>query len=318
MSTELVLVISDILIPLKSPMIDSQFKSILLPNKINHLLCLGNIGNQDTLYWLQNLSSNFHSVKGDFDIYQNYPEKKVVQIGSFRIGMIHGHQILPIGNKDALLDIQHELNCDVLLSGFTHKYDISINENKLFLNPGSITGGLSPMMEDFVPSFMLMAISGEDLTIYSYVLKDKNEKFEVGQVEYQKGSNEIKVIKEIKFDEDEEDIIDNKENNNEENNKEKKGSKENNINNINNEKKENLEEKPKEENNNEKNQNINEKNENNNEQENNNNEVILENKPNIQNDNQENNKEEENQENKNEEQNQEINENEIKDDKVDE
>ena len=316
MSTELVLVISDILIPLKSPMIDSQFKSILLPNKINHLLCLGNIGNQDTLYWLQNLSSNFHSVKGDFDIYQNYPEKKVVQIGSFRIGMIHGHQILPIGNKDALLDIQHELNCDVLLSGFTHKYDISINENKLFLNPGSITGGLSPMMEDFVPSFMLMAISGEDLTIYSYVLKDKNEKFEVGQVEYQKGSNEIKVIKEIKFDEDEEDII--KENNNEENNKEKKGSKENNINNINNEKKENLEEKPKEENNNEKNQNINEKNENNNEQENNNNEVILENKPNIQNDNQENNKEEENQENKNEEQNQEINENEIKDDKVDE
>lgn len=315
MSTELVLVISDILIPLKSPMIDSQFKSILLPNKINHLLCLGNIGNQDTLYWLQNLSSNFHSVKGDFDIYQNYPEKKVVQIGSFRIGMIHGHQILPIGNKDVLLDVQHELNCDVLLSGFTHKYDISINENKLFLNPGSITGGFSPMMEDFVPSFMLMAISGEDLTIYSYVLKDKTEKFEVGQVEYQKGSNEIKVIKEIKFDEDEEDIIDNKENNNEDNNKEKK---ENNINNINNEKKENLEEKPKEENNNEKNQNINEKNENNNEQENNNNEVILENKPNIQNDNQENNKEEENQENKKDEQNEEINENEIKDDKVDE
>ena len=315
MSTELVLVISDILIPLKSPMIDSQFKSILLPNKINHLLCLGNIGNQDTLYWLQNLSSNFHSVKGDFDIYQNYPEKKVVQIGSFRIGMIHGHQILPIGNKDALLDVQHELNCDVLLSGFTHKYDISINENKLFLNPGSITGGFSPMMEDFVPSFMLMAISGEDLTIYSYVLKDKTEKFEVGQVEYQKGSNEIKVIKEIKFDEDEEDIIDNKENNNEDNNKAKKDNKENNINN---EKKENLEEKPKEENNNEKNQNINEKNENNNEQENNNNEVILENKPNIQNDNQENNKEEENQENKKDEQNEEINENEIKDDKVDE
>ena len=311
MSTELVLVISDILIPLKSPMIDSQFKSILLPNKINHLLCLGNIGNQDTLYWLQNLSTNFHAVKGDYDIYQNYPEKKIVQIGSFRIGMIHGHQILPIGNKDALLDIQHELNCDVLLSGFTHKFDISINENKLFLNPGSITGGLSPMMEDFVPSFMLMAISGEDLTIYSYVLKDKNEKFEVGQVEYQKGSNDIKVVKEIKFDEDEEDIIDNKENNVEENNKENKENKENNINNINNDKKENLEEKLKEENNNE-------KNDNKNEQENNINEVILENKPNIQNVNQEDNKEEENLDNKKEEQNQEINENEIKDDKVDE
>ena len=293
MSTELVLVLSDILIPLRSPSIDSQFKSILLPNKINHLLCLGNIGNQDTLYWLQSLSPDVHIIKGDYDIYQNYPEKKVIQIGSFRLGMIHGHQILPPGNMDALSGIQSELDCDILLSGFTYKYGINIKENKLFMNPGSITGGLSPLMEDTYPSFILMAITDDEMTIYSYMLTDKNEKFQVGQMEYKKGSNEIKVVQEIKLEEDEEE--ENKEDINNNN-------KENNENNINNEEKKNLEEKPKEEENN----NINNIN---NEEENNKNEVILDNKPQIQNN--------ENQEVK-EEENQDIKENEIKDDKIDE
>ena len=293
MSTELVLVLSDILIPLKSPSIDPQFKSILLPNKINHLLCLGNIGNQDTLYWLQSLSPDVHIIKGDYDIYQNYPEKKVIQIGSFRLGMIHGHQILPPGNMDALSGIQSELDCDILLSGFTYKYGINIKENKLFMNPGSITGGLSPLMEDTYPSFILMAITDDEMTIYSYMLTDKNEKFQVGQMEYKKGSNEIKVVQEIKLEEDEEE--ENKEDINNNN-------KENNENNINNEEKKNLEEKPKEEENN----NINNIN---NEEENNKNEVILDNKPQIQNN--------ENQEVK-EEENQDIKENEIKDDKIDE
>ena len=318
MPTELVLVVSDISIPFKSPDIDIQFKSILVPNKINHLLCLGNIGNQDTLYWLQNLSANFHSVKGEFDIDKNYPEKKSVQIGSFKIGMIHGHQVLPSGDIEALANIQRELDCDILLSGFTHKYNVSINDNKLFLNPGSITGALSPMMEDCVPSFILMAISEDELTIYSYVLNDKNDKFQVGQLEYKKGDSELKIVKEIKFDEEEEEV-DNKEDNNEEkkeennieNNEEKK--EENNIekkeekkeeNNI--EKKEenntNIEEKPKEENN----ININ-KNENN-EQENNIEGVILENKPQIQSQNKEVKEEDKN----------EINENEIKTDNIEE
>ena len=326
MPTELVMVVSDISIPFKSPDIDSQFKSILVPNKINHLLCLGNIGNQDTLYWLQNLSSNFQAVKGEFDINQNYPEKKSVQIGSFKIGMIHGHQVLPAGDIEALSNIQRELDCDILLSGFTHKYNVSINDNKLYINPGSITGGVSPMMEDSVPSFILMAISEDELIIYSYVLNDKNDKFQVGQLEYKKGDNELKIVKEIKFDE-EEDEVDNKENNNEEKkeennienngekneekkeensieNKEEKNEDNNNIekkeentnienseNNINNDN--NIEEKPKEENN------ININNNENNEQENNTEGIILENKLQIESQNQEVKEEEKNEINEN-------------------
>jgi len=296
MSTELVLVVSDILVPTKSPSINEQFKSILLPNKITHILCLGNIGNQETLYWLQNLSQDLHIVKGDYDIYKNYPEKKIIQIGSFRIGMIHGHQLLPPDDINSLLNIQHEFDCDVLLSGYTYKYNISVKENKLFMNPGSIIGGLSPLMEDCVPSFILMAITGEEMVIYSYVLTDKNEKFQVGQIEYTKGSNELKIIKEIKFDEDDENEVKNNNNNenninnNKENIENNKEIKENNINN---------EEQKKEENNNNNNINIKEKE---------NDELIIENKPQIQTDTQ----------NIKEEEQVNSNNNEAKDEKLDE
>ena len=190
MSTELVLLVSDLFIPLKTSDIYSQFKSILLPNKIQHIICLGNIGNQQTFDWLHSLSNDFHVIKGDYDINRNFPDRKAIQIGNFRIGIIHGHQIIPMGDLEILSNIQRELDCDILVSGYTHQLSVNTKENKLYINPGSLTGALSPLIEDSVPSFILMALQGEEATIYSYVLNDKSKKFEVGQIEYFRGSDE--------------------------------------------------------------------------------------------------------------------------------
>ena len=179
MSTELVLLVGDLFIPLRVPDIDVQFKSILVPNKIQHVICLGNIGCQDTFDWLNGLSSDFHVIQGDYDINRNLPEKQAIQVGNFRIGAIHGHQIIPIGDLEILANIQRELDCDIMVSGYTHQLSINTKENKLYLNPGSLSGALSPLMEECAPSFILIALQGEDATIFSYVLSDKNKKFEV-------------------------------------------------------------------------------------------------------------------------------------------
>jgi vacuolar protein sorting-associated protein 29 len=197
MSTELVLIVSDLFIPLRTPEIDVQFRSILVPNKIQHVLCLGNVGNQETFDWLHSLSSDFHAIRGDYDINKNLPEKLSIQIGNFKIGMIHGHQIIPMGDLEILSNVQRELDCDILASGYTHQLSVNIKENKLYLNPGSISGALSPLNEDCIPSFILMVLQGDDATIYSYVLSDKTKKFEVGQMEYFRGSNELKIVKAI-------------------------------------------------------------------------------------------------------------------------
>ena len=204
MNPELVLVVGDMFVPQRSPDIDPQFKTILIPNKIQHVLSLGNIGSRESYDWLKSLSNDFHSVKGEFDD-GDMPEKKVVQIGEFKIGMIHGHQVLPWGNLEALSSVQRELDCDILLSGCTHQIDVKSKENKFYINPGSISGAFSNVVADPSPSFVLMILQGTEAIVYLYVLNDRTQKFDVNKIEFTKGSSEFKVIKDDEDAEEEDD-----------------------------------------------------------------------------------------------------------------
>ena len=193
MNPELVLVVGDMFVPQRNPDISDQFKSILTPNKVQHVLCLGNIGNKESYDWLKSLSNDFHSVKGDYDE-GDIPEKKSVQIGDFSIGLIHGHQIIPWDDLESLSNIQRSLGCDILLSGHTHKTSIKVKENKLYINPGSISGAFSPLIEETIPSFILMVLQGDEAIIYLYTLNDKNKKFDVIKYEYTKGAENYKNV----------------------------------------------------------------------------------------------------------------------------
>ena len=195
MNPELVLVVGDMFVPQRSQDIDPQFKTILIPNKLQHVLSLGNIGSRESYDWLKSLSNDFHSVKGDFDE-GDMPDKKVVTIGEFKIGMIHGHQILPWGNADSLSTIQRELDCDILLSGHTHEINIKVVDNKLYINPGSISGAFSNCVADPSPSFVLMVLQGTEAIIYLYVLNDRTLKFDVNKIEFTKGAENYRMANE--------------------------------------------------------------------------------------------------------------------------
>ena len=192
---ELVLVVGDMFVPQRSQDIDPQFKAILIPNKLQHVLSLGNIGSRESYDWLRSLSNDFHSVKGDFDE-GDMPEKKLVTIGEFKIGLVHGHQVLPWGNAEALSSIQRELDCDILLSGNTHQINVKVVNNKLFINPGSISGAFSNVVTDPSPSFVLMVLQGTEAIVYLYVLNDRTQKFEVNKIEYTKGAENYKIANE--------------------------------------------------------------------------------------------------------------------------
>ena len=203
MNPELVLVVSDMFVPLRSQDIDQQFKTILIPNKIQHVLSLGNIGSRESYDWLKSLSNDFHSVKGDFDE-GDMPEKKVVTIGEFKIGLVHGHQVLPWGNLDALSSVQRELDCDILLSGHTHEVNLKVLDNKLYINPGTISGAFSNSIADPSPSFVLMVLQGQEAIIYLYILNDRTQKFDVNKIEYTKGDENYKVVNENENENDDE------------------------------------------------------------------------------------------------------------------
>ena len=193
MNPELVLVVGDMFVPQRAQDIDPQFKAILIPNKIQHVLSLGNIGSRESYDWLRSLSNDFHSVKGDFDD-GDMPEKKLVTIGEFKIGMIHGHQVLPLGDAEALSSVARELDCDIFISGNTHQVSVKVLDNKLYINPGSISGAFSNMISDPSPSFVLMVLTGTEAIVYLYVLNDRTQKFEVNKVEYRKGEENYKIV----------------------------------------------------------------------------------------------------------------------------
>ena len=191
---EIVLIVGDSFVPQRVYDISEQFKSLLTPNKINHILCLGNMGSKDQYDWLKTLSNNFHCVKGDYDFDESLPEKKCFQIGEFKIGMIHGHQVFPMGDIDSLGSVQRELGCNILVYGYSHELSIKAKDNALYLNPGSISGAFSPSIRDSTPSFIIIALQGDIAILYVYILKDETQKFEVKKYEYTIQDNEYKEI----------------------------------------------------------------------------------------------------------------------------
>lgn len=174
---ELVLLIGDFHIPFKEACIPPVFRELLNTDKIKRVICTGNVGSDQVVEQLKQISANLHIVKGEFDSNLksvDLPETMALTIGQFRIGVIHGHQV-PLGDHAALAAIQRRLDVDILVSGNTHKNEIFQSSGKFFVNPGSVTGAKNDKIfpeVSVVPSFMLMAIQGPSAVVYVYELID--------------------------------------------------------------------------------------------------------------------------------------------------
>lgn len=111
-------------------------------------------------------------------------------MGQFRIGLCHGHQIIPSGNPDALAAIQRQLDVDILITGHTHKFEAYEHENKFYINPGSATGAFSNSnvtdINNMIPSFILMDIQSTTVVTYVYQLDLETQEVKVERIEYKK------------------------------------------------------------------------------------------------------------------------------------
>lgn len=94
-----------------------------VPNKIQYILVTGNLCTKEQAEYFRSLCSEVHITKGDFDdvrfarlnaahfllcasvltrslivlrfikVNLNLPEEKVITIGNFKLGLVHGHQV---------------------------------------------------------------------------------------------------------------------------------------------------------------------------------------------------------------------------------
>eukprot|EP01094_Clydonella_sp_ATCC50884_P004375 TRINITY_DN133_c0_g1_i1.p1 TRINITY_DN133_c0_g1~~TRINITY_DN133_c0_g1_i1.p1 ORF type:complete len:184 (-),score=64.42 TRINITY_DN133_c0_g1_i1:338-889(-) len=180
----LVLVLGDLHIPHRAHSLPAKFKKLLVPNKIQHIICTGNLCTRETYDYLRSLASDVHIVRGDFDESSSYPETKVVTLGSFKFGLSHGHQVVPWGDHESLAMLQRQLDVDILVTGHTHRFDTFEMDGHFFVNPGSATGAYSPFNSDVTPSFVLMDVQGGHVIVYIYQLVDGEVK--VTKQEYTK------------------------------------------------------------------------------------------------------------------------------------
>ncbi|CAJ0923797.1 unnamed protein product [Ranitomeya imitator] len=172
--TSLVLVLGDLHIPHRCNSLPAKFKKLLVPGKIQHILCTGNLCTKESYDYLKTLAGDVHIVRGDFDENLNYPEQKVVTVGQFKIGLIHGHQVIP----------WEATGCRYYDFGTYTKIEAFEHENKFYINPGSATGAYNALENNIIPSFVLMDIQASTVVTYVYQLIGDDVKVE--RIEYKK------------------------------------------------------------------------------------------------------------------------------------
>uniref|UniRef100_A0A0N4U235 Vacuolar protein sorting-associated protein 29 n=1 Tax=Dracunculus medinensis TaxID=318479 RepID=A0A0N4U235_DRAME len=183
----LVLVIGDFHIPLRSHGIPAKFRKLLVPNKMQHILCTGNMCTREIIDYLRSLASDVHVVRGDCDDFGlGYPETKVLTVGQFKIGLCHGHQIVPWGDIKRIELLARELNVDVMVTGHTHQCRTFEHEDRFFIDPGSVTGAFSPIQSEVVPSFGLLDVQSN--TIFAYIYRLIDDQVKVERMQYRKQS----------------------------------------------------------------------------------------------------------------------------------
>ncbi|KAJ2721049.1 Vacuolar protein sorting-associated protein 29 [Coemansia sp. Benny D115] len=182
----LILVLGDIHIPQRAADIPAKFRKLLVPGKIDQILCTGNLSDRATYEYLRSISGDLHIARGEFDDKaQGYPVSVRVQQQDLTLGLVNGHYMVPSnGDVDTLAATARQMDVDVLVTGNTHRFEAYEEQGRFFINPGSITGAFSPLEPTPIPSFVLMEIKGPQVVVYVYQLV--NEEVVVDRIEYRK------------------------------------------------------------------------------------------------------------------------------------
>ncbi len=152
-----VLILSDAHVPDRVPSIPKKVKEMIEREKPYDLVIYaGDLTGDEVLSWIDTLGP-IVVVRGNMD-YLPLPEERVVEVGDFKVLVIHGHQVWPRGNLDMLNEIARERGADVIVHGHTHYPIITQKDGIIHLNPGSVTGAWGGGGGSMTPSFIVAEI----------------------------------------------------------------------------------------------------------------------------------------------------------------
>ena len=135
-----VLVLGDAHIPSRRDSIPTEFFHHIEDHEYDIALITGDLVREsDFRKAIPPLPKSF-IVVGNMDYGSTHNFHERIPIDDFNFLLLHGTQIRPRGNIEQLWEILLEIGGDVAVHGHTHKAAIDLHKDRLFLNPGTVTG----------------------------------------------------------------------------------------------------------------------------------------------------------------------------------
>lgn len=184
-----ILVIGDTHIPKRamglSPLLIKELNTLSAKKLFDFVIFTGDVvKSPETIRYFKNLAKEkFLIVQGNMDYYYGNVEAPLYDSFSIRlkndsylnIGITHGAEIHPRGDKDELLKIAKESSVNLLIFAHTHFAQILLSSDGiLLLNPGSFTGAWS-FVASRTPSFIIIEVDIEESEIKVILYELKND-----------------------------------------------------------------------------------------------------------------------------------------------
>ncbi|MEF9962165.1 MAG: metallophosphoesterase family protein [Erysipelotrichaceae bacterium] len=119
------------------------------------------------------LFPNLTIVSGNNDLFYDYPEYQIIQLGGKQIFIVHGHQFLYHDRLKRMALKAIELECDIVCYGHTHVAAHDIINGIHLINPGSLWRS----RDGRAPSYAILTINEDDINVEHIFLETKSNKF---------------------------------------------------------------------------------------------------------------------------------------------
>ena len=163
--THRVLVFGDTHIPSRRDSIPEEFYQHIKDNVYDLALITGDlIRESDMRAALPPLPRSF-IVVGNMDYSSSYNFHEQVQLDDFNLLLIHGTQLRPRGSIEQLWEILQQIGGDVAVHGHTHRSAIDLYKDRLFLNPGTISGATGGWGGRANASFIELEVQSSEMKV---------------------------------------------------------------------------------------------------------------------------------------------------------
>jgi putative phosphoesterase len=187
-----VLVFGDAHVPTRRDSIPEDFYQHIKRTSYDLALITGDLVREpDMRAILPPLPRSF-TVTGNMDYGSSYNFHEEVQLDDFRILLLHGTQLKPRGNIKQLWEILTQIDGDVAIHGHTHEASINLHNDKLFLNPGTVTGATGGWAGRIDASFMELFIEKNTIQVILHLTDWRVIKRT--EISYEKIDNKIEKV----------------------------------------------------------------------------------------------------------------------------